>query len=39
MDTNYVRMWIVHKFATTKDESYRANTNKGDTTLGWDTMQ
>jgi hypothetical protein len=33
------RMWIVHKFVATKDESHIANTNKGDTILGWDTMQ
>jgi hypothetical protein len=39
MGTSYAKMWIVHKFATTKDENYRAKANKGDTIMGWDTMQ
>jgi hypothetical protein len=34
-----VRMWIVHKLVTTKDEGRKSHTNKGYITPRWDTMR
>ncbi len=39
VDLSYVRMQTIHKFGTTKNESYKTNTNKGYTILGLDTKQ
>jgi hypothetical protein len=39
VDLSYIRMQIVHKFGTTKNESYRTHTNKGYTIIGRDFKQ
>jgi len=36
LDFSYARLWTNHKPIKTKDESYRANTNKGYTISKWD---
>ncbi len=37
MDISNARMWIVHQPTTIKNESCKANTNKGQAILGWNT--
>jgi hypothetical protein len=36
LDFSYARLWTNHKPIKTKDEGYRANTNKGYTISKWD---